>query len=237
MKRLLVLLLLLGVSVAHAADVKISALTAASSANMSDEYPANQSGTTRKVTGAQIASLAITNIVTGSSGTLGPLETWQVLDANCTQTTSTTMATCMTTNSLTAGTYDFEYHVIWNGGSTATGLRLEVGTTGIFSRFRAIGWGAATLTGANSTAVSAQMNKFAFNLGVWATTASSNTSNNQVVSYSGVDTAGAHQMTIVQGSFALSNSSSSLFLQAASETSGRTIQVLQDSVLILRKLR
>lgn len=39
------------------ADVKISALPAASSANAADEYPANQAGTTRKVTGTQLAAL------------------------------------------------------------------------------------------------------------------------------------------------------------------------------------
>lgn len=44
------------------ADVKISALPAAAAAAATDEYPSNQSGTTRKITNAQIYSFSLASL-------------------------------------------------------------------------------------------------------------------------------------------------------------------------------
>lgn len=58
-KKFLVLALALIVGSAHAADVSISSLPAASGFNAADVFPATQSGTTRKVTGTQLGSFAV----------------------------------------------------------------------------------------------------------------------------------------------------------------------------------
>lgn len=231
---LLLLVLCVAIPAAFAADVKISALPAATSANTTDEYPANQSGTTNKVTGIMIASLSVANTTSGATATVGTLETWQVLDANCATNSTVTMATCMTTNTLSAGTYDFEYHVVYQSAGTGIGLRLEVGTTGTFSRFRAMGFGVASASGANLS----NMGKQGFSVTSNATRSAANSSNHQVFSGGGVDAANSDELVTVQGSFNLSNANSSLFLQAASEApAGTNIQVRADTLLILRKLR
>jgi hypothetical protein len=134
LRYLLFLLLCLAIPAAFAADVKISALPAASSANDSDEYPANQAGTTRKVTGAMIASLTTANI-NGASGTIGGRETWQTLNTNCAGNKTATLATCMTTNGLPKGTYRFEYTVIWEQNTATGGIKFAVGTDSAADQF------------------------------------------------------------------------------------------------------
>lgn len=234
LRALLLLILCVAIPAAFAADVKISALPAASSANTTDEYPANQSGTTNKVTGAQIASLSIANTVTGSTATVGTIETWQTLTSNCATNSTVTMATCMTTNSLAAGTYNFEYHVVYQSAGTGIGIRLEVGTTGLWSRFRAMTYNVASAAGANLS----NMGKQGFSVTANATRSAANSSNQQVLSAGGVDAANSDELAIIQGSFNLISDGAQLFLQAASEApAGTNIQVRADTVLILRKIR
>lgn len=236
---LLALVLCIAIPAAFAADVKISALPAASSANLTDEYPANQSGTTNKVTGDQIASLSITNTVTGSTATAGSIETWQTLTKNCTANTTVTMATCMTTNGVAAGMYHFEYVVVFLTGGTSAGLRLEIGSTNNMNPFHAVTTVLATSTAAN--AYSAHMLRNGATDGIWATTASANVTNNQVLSMAGVDTANAHQIAFINGTFQ-TTTSGSLFLQAASSRAavgggvGGQIQILATTTLRLRKI-
>jgi hypothetical protein len=231
---LLLFVLCIAIPAAFAADVKISALPAASSANTTDEYPANQSGTTNKVTGAQIASLSITNIVTGATGTSGPIETWQTLPGNCATNSTVTMATCMTTNSLAAGTWAFEYFVVFQAASVDAGIRLEIGTTVTFTRFRARALQTvATLSRSNANL--SNMAKDGLAVYWWGTRTTSN-SNNQVLSMSGVDTVNVDQMAVIEGIFVTTAGSGQLFLSAASELPGSNIQIMADTTLRLRKV-
>jgi hypothetical protein len=280
---LLLFLLCLAIPAAFAADVKISALPAASSVSGTDELPANQSGTTRKVTATQIASFITTNLfgplsgatslqtgddfvvsqsgtvkyasasqvssytisnVQGSAQTVGAVETWQTLTKPCAANNTVTMATCMRTNGITAGTWDFEYVVIWLAGGTSAGLRLEIGSTMNMNPFRALTTVMATGPVVNTTSVASlsNMGKSGFFMAGWATTASVNVTNTQVLSLNGVDAAGQHEMAIVRGSFVTTTpTTGSLFLSAATDRVagggvGGSVQILDTTTLRLRKI-
>jgi len=103
--------------------------------NGTDFFVVDQAGTVKKVTADDIASLTTTNI-NGPTGTAGGRETWQTLNANCAGNKTATLATCMTTNGLPAGTYRFEYTVIWQQNTAAaSGIKFMVGTDSLADTF------------------------------------------------------------------------------------------------------
>jgi hypothetical protein len=232
---LVLFVLCLAIPLAFAADVKISALPAASSVSGTDELPTNQSGTTRKVTVTQLATYTITNSTSGATTTAGPVETWQVLTKDCATNATVTMATCMTTNGITAGTWAFEYQVIFQAGGTSNGVRFEIGSTMNMNPFRA--QALVLATSASSNAVLSTMGKNGFAFGGWATRASANVTNNQVLSIAGVDTANSDEMAIITGSFETTGATGSLFFQSASSRAPVGVTVKADTYLRLLKLK
>ena len=63
------------------ANIKISDMTAASAASGTQEFEVNESGTTKKVTGSQIQTLAVAGVYDGVT-TLGTVEASKVVTAN-----------------------------------------------------------------------------------------------------------------------------------------------------------
>ena len=233
MRRFLPLVIVLFlVSTAFAADVKISALTAASGANLADEYAANQAGTTRKVTLTQIADKAAITIVTGATVTAGNAETWHTLTANCAQNITTTVATCMTTNTLAAGTWQFEYTIIWQSAATTTGINFQIAAGGTVTRFRAICMHGTTSTGTangNSDLVNTT------NTGQIVEFQATRTSGGSMGPTAGVDTINADELMFCRGSV-VTSTSGDLQLKAASEIAASGITVMADTNLRLRRL-
>lgn len=103
------------------ADTKVSALSAVASAALTDEFPVNQSGTSKKETNSQVMALLQTlgmprvSVVSGSDHT------------NAT-TTGTEVTTLQQT--LEAGTYTFKYTLMCATSLAATGIKLGVNFTG-----------------------------------------------------------------------------------------------------------
>lgn len=123
---LALLLLVVAIPAAFAADVKISALPAATAVADADEFPANQAGTTRKITLGQ----AVRTRIGGSSGTAGLVETQQILTANAASNSTTTFAAVMTTNTVGTGWWHFKYYIVTQSGATTTGQKFRVSHSG-----------------------------------------------------------------------------------------------------------
>lgn len=104
------------------ADTKISALTAASAAALANEFPINEAGTTKKVTGTQIATLLRTGTTTNdnaSAGQIGEVLESTVLVGSAVSLTTVTAAD-VTSISLTAGDWDVWGIVDFIPGGTTT---------------------------------------------------------------------------------------------------------------------
>lgn len=103
------------------ADTKISALTAAGSALLADEFAINESGTSKKLSADQIKTLFQTAGI------------WRVFSMASDHTIATIFATEVTqlgTITLEPGTYVFEYFLIMQSAATATGLNFPLNFTG-----------------------------------------------------------------------------------------------------------
>ena len=229
---LLLFVLCVAIPAAFAADVKISALPAASVANDTDELPANQSGTTNKVTAAQLATLSITNI-NGATGTAGPRETWQTLNANCAGNKTTTFATCMTTNGLPRGTYRFEYTVLWESNTATTGIKFSVGTPSASDHYAATWWFNGTGTTALAGTVDQDLNA---TTGAIVGHESVRTNAGALGPVGDVDTVNVVQLSHIFGIIRITSSANaSLYFSAAAETTGG-ITVASDTTLNLRRV-
>lgn len=123
------------------ADAKISALTAASAALGADEIAINEAGTSKKLTVDQIDAY-IGPLVTasgaapatgaahqGSAGT-------QTIVLNTADNAVTTVETVLNITSVLAGTYYFEYYIVWRSGNTGTGTSFAVDYSGTVTRVR-----------------------------------------------------------------------------------------------------
>ena len=119
------------------ADTKISALTAVVTPAAGDEFGVNQAGTSKKITLAQVRQFGWTYIG-GATGTANaeapPAETLQLLTANATANSTTTIATVMTTNTLPAGTYRYRYDIIAQSAAATTAHKFSVDAGGAVTR-------------------------------------------------------------------------------------------------------
>lgn len=123
------------------ADTKISALTAAGSVAAANEFAINEAGTSKKVTATQIAAYIETLTAsaaapaTGAANQNAAPSSTRVL--NTADNAVTTVETVLNVTSVLAGTYFFEYYIVWRSGSTGTGCQFNVDYSGTVTRIRA----------------------------------------------------------------------------------------------------
>lgn len=123
------------------ADTKISALTAASAAAGANELAINEAGTSKKVTAEQLRTFVGPKLLSsgaapasGAASTLAaPSETWLL---NTADNAVTTVETVMSLTGLAAGTYFYEYYIVWRSGTTTVGCQFNVDFTGTVTRTR-----------------------------------------------------------------------------------------------------
>ena len=168
--------------------------------------------------------------INGASGAAGADLTWQRLSANCAANATTTLAICMTTTGVGAGTWRFRYAVIYQAAATTTGVDFAVNHTGTVTRFVASSW-FATSGGSAATALGDQVGS---NTASLAEAKSARAINTKFGSTLGVDTASADMLVIIEGTVIVSVSGS-LELKHASELAAST-QVMADTVLELHKI-
>mgnify|MGYP001613034743 CR=1 FL=1 len=217
------------------ADTKISALTAVGSVAGAIEFDVNGAGTSKKASATQIRTFIGPTLISGNSGTASgeaaPSETWQLLTANATANTGTTLTTVMTTNTLAAGTWFFEYFIIWQSSATGTGVNFSVDAGGTVTRFRATRHyqttGAAAATGVADGVAATLTGQLVEHM-------STRTDNGSLGPNTGVDTANADQFDHIRG-IVVTSTSGNLLLKHASEGAVST-QVMADTCMILRRI-
>lgn len=123
------------------ADTKISALTVAASAALTNEFAINEAGTSKKVTGTQLRALIGPSLASsGAAPATGaanqgaaPSETYVL---NTADNAVTTVETVLDITSVLAGTYFFEYFIVWRSGTTTVGCQFNVDYSGTVTRIR-----------------------------------------------------------------------------------------------------
>lgn len=124
------------------ADIKYSALPAAGAVAATNEISINEAGTSKKVTAEQLRNFAGPKLIaSGAAPAAGvanaeaaPSETWLLATAD---NAVTTVETVMSLTGLAAGTYLFEYFLVWRSGTTTVGTSWAVDFTGTVTRVRA----------------------------------------------------------------------------------------------------
>ncbi len=132
------------------ADTKISALTAVVTPAATDEFGVNQGGASKKMTLAQISTYTGTTLTasgaapaTGAANqSVAPSET---VVLNTADNAVTTVETVLNVTSVLAGTYFFEYFIVWRSGTTTVGTAFNVDYSGTVTRFRATRHGQTNL--------------------------------------------------------------------------------------------
>lgn len=134
------------------ADTKISALTAVTLPAATDEFAVNQGGTSKKMTLAQVGPKMIASGAAPATGVAhqGAAPS-QTIVLNTADNAVTTIETVLSCTSLLAGTYLFEYFIVWRSGTTTVGCSFAVDYTGTVTRVRSTrhyqSTGAAAATG------------------------------------------------------------------------------------------
>jgi len=119
------------------ADTKISALTAVTLPAATDEFAVNQGGTSKKMTLAQVGPKMIASGAAPATGVAhqGAAPS-QTIVLNTADNAVTTIETVLSCTSLLAGTYLFEYYIVWRSGTTTVGCSFAVDYTGTVTRVR-----------------------------------------------------------------------------------------------------
>lgn len=208
------------------ADTKVSALTAVSAAALTNEFPVNESGTSKKATLTQVKTL-----MQAANGL--PVTVHLGSDYTNNSTTGTEI-TGLQFGSLVAGTYLAQWYLFVQSAATTTSFRFGVNYTGTVTRmvnmaqFPSAGVTAATGTMHNANnATTGQVLAYAN-----STTESTTTPN--MGPWVGVTNANTNHRIYVESLLVVSDSGD-LELWAASEVGSSTITVVTGSSGILTR--
>jgi hypothetical protein len=212
------------------ADTKISGLPAATVAAVANELAINEAGTSKKLSVQLLADLFYKRI-SGNTGTAGSYETYQVLTSNATANATVTLATVMTTTLPSAGTWFFDYYVIYQSSVTTTGVNFAIDYSGTVTRTRMTRIGQTTLaTAVNGIADQTISAVTGGTAQAWA----GRTDAAALGPSAGVGVVNVDQYERIFGTIVVSTAAN-LLLQHASETANST-QVMADTALFLRKV-
>jgi len=123
-------------------DTKISALTAVVTPASTDEFGVNQGGVSKKITLAQVeayvgATLRSSGAAPAAGAANAAAAPSRTVLLNTADNAVTTVETVMSCTGLAAGTYFFEYFLVWRSGTTTVGTSFAVDFTGTVTRVRA----------------------------------------------------------------------------------------------------
>lgn len=132
------------------ADSKVSALTAVTTLTGASEIPVNEAGTSKKATVTQLNSF-IGPLLTASGAAPATGAAHQgsapsvTMVLNTADNAVTTVETVLNVTSVLAGTYFFEYYIVWRSGTTTVGTSFALDYSGTVTRIRATRHGQTTL--------------------------------------------------------------------------------------------
>lgn len=124
------------------ADTKISALTAVVTPAATDEFAVNQGGASKRITLAQVETYVGAGFASsGAAPATGPANQAaapsRTVVLNTADNAVTTVETVMNVTDILAGTYFFEFFIVWRSGATGTGCSFAVDYSGTVTRIRA----------------------------------------------------------------------------------------------------
>lgn len=200
--------------------VEISDLTANSPAELTNEIPVNDSGTTKKITVADLQTL------------IGDMKA--VLGSAYTNNSTTGTEVTGLSLTLVAGTYRFVYHLIAQTAATTTGIDLGINYTGTMTTgvFR---WHIGTTATTTTTGVAdgTLNNNAGAMMEHWSAITESTTAPNMGGNV-GVATANENFLVVLEGTLIVSNGGD-LELWAASEVASSQITIGTGSNLLVTR--
>lgn len=197
------------------ADTKISALSAVSAAAVAQEIAANDAGTTKKLTVAQLQTL------------IGDLKKRLTSQADSTSTTPAKVTGLDLT--LPAGTYTFEYFIRWRTATAATGIKFDVNHSGTVT---SMVWNQRQMdiSATAATAVPDQDNVQAAGAVMMGFSSRAKGTAGRGVLLS-ADTQNADMFTIIEGLVVVTVSGNLELYHGAEAAASGTVSVMADSVL------
>jgi hypothetical protein len=202
------------------ADQKISALPAVVAASGTDEIHTNESGVSKKVTIAQIATFI------GSS----PI-TVKALASNLALANNTPEKVTGLDQAVGIGTWVFKYYVRYRSDTITTGIRIGVNHSGTVTSFVANLYYVCDVSVGADTANQSSNNP-GFQMGAFSVRAKNS---NPQTTIGGVDTANADMLVIIEG-LAVVTVSGDLQLYATNEIASADVTVMENSSLVLTKI-
>lgn len=168
-----------------------------------------------------------------ATASAGPYITWQRLSSNQVASQSNSATIMFTTTSVGAGTWQFDYHIVYQSAATTTGTGMYVNHTGaspgtFVSMSRYLTTGGAAATGVVDQVQSGQTTGLLEGKGERVL----NTVSSQTV---GVDTINANVYTVYSG-LLIVNNTGNLQFKVTSEVNGSNITVQAGSFLELKKI-
>lgn len=168
-----------------------------------------------------------------ATASAGPYITWQRLSSNQVASQSNSATIMFTTTSVVAGTWQFDYHIVYRSAATTTGTGMYVNHTGaspgtFVSMSRYLTTGGAAATGVVDQVQSGQTTGLLEGKGERVL----NTVSSQTV---GVDTLNANVYTVYSG-LLIVNNTGDLQFKVTSEVNGSNITVQAGSFLELKKI-
>lgn len=168
-----------------------------------------------------------------ATASAGPYITWQRLSSNQVASQSNSATIMFTTTSVGAGTWQFDYHIVYQSAATTTGTGMYVNHTGaspgtFVSMSRYLTTGGAAATGVVDQVQSGQTTGLLEGKGERVL----NTVSSQTV---GVDTLNANVYTVYSG-LLIVNNTGNLQFKVTSEVNGSNITVQAGSFLELKKI-
>ena len=203
------------------ADTKISALPAVVAASGTDEIHTNESGVSKKVTIAQIATFI------GSS----PI-TVKALASDLALANDTSEKVTGLDQVVGIGTWAFKYYVRYRSDTLTTGIRIGVNHSGTVASFVANTHYVCDVSVGASKA-NQNVNTSGFQVGAFSARAKSN--DPQSIISGGVDTINADMLMIIEGLVVVTGSGD-LQLYAANEGGDPDITIMANSALVLTKI-
>lgn len=123
------------------ADTKYSALPAVTTLAGTTGWAVNDGGTSKYLTQAQVSEYGMAATASGAAPATGVANQneagSQTLVLNTADNAVTTVETVLNVTSVVAGTYLFEYFIVWRSGTTTVGTAFAVDYSGTVTRIRA----------------------------------------------------------------------------------------------------
>lgn len=213
-------------------DTFVSAMTAVTTPVGASELHVNESGTSKKITLAQIQEYILKRVA-GVTAAAGEFITWLTLAANSADITGTGFVVVMTITGVGVGRWYFKCQLIYQTTALTTGMQVAVNHTGTTTQF-AVEKRITTTGGAAATnAATGAGNSGAGNL---YESQSSRTKNAIIGAVSvSVDAINSDTIVTIEGFFVVSVSGD-LEIKLAAELATLVVRAVQGSHLELRKL-